>query len=461
VALRGLVVGVVAAGLLVAGCSSDDGDGAAGSRSSTTQAATTTTAPPEPTAVGVLTRTFVDDSRPTAANGSVAERPERTIETDVFYPAKGDASTTEPVTDAAPERSHAPYPLVVFAHGLGATIDFYRPLLQRWAAKGYVVAAPHFPLTYAGTEGGISAADVENQPADVSFVIDELLAAAPKKGTGDRLSGLIDAHAIAVAGHSNGAITTMGLIGNSCCRDPRIDAAVVMSGTTSAFSTGDYDLTDLPPTLWVHGTEDELVSYDNGVDMFNQAVGPKGLVTLQGADHGGWLLPDADQFDPVVTAMTDFLAAYLRDDTAALARIPGDGVKGSITIVFTADEGAKLKVERPPRPPNHRVATADDTTDLTNGQTVTVTWKGFDAGKSMNIVQCTGDGKGGTATCDLVHGKILQPDPTGEGSLSIEIVVGAVGNGTCDASHPCTILVNDSGRQDPDAFVYLPITLAG
>jgi hypothetical protein len=42
----------------------------------------------------------------------------------------------------------------------------------------------------------------------------------------------------------------------------------------------------------------------------------------------------------------------------------------------------------------------------------------------------------------------------------LKIVVGTVGDGTCDASHPCSILVNDSGSQDQDAFVYLPITFA-
>jgi dienelactone hydrolase len=459
--LRGFVIGVAAAALLLAACS-DDGDGGrgAGSTSSTTQA-TTTTAPPEPTAGGGITKTLVDDTRSTPANGTEAERPERTIVTDVFYPSKGDPETAQPIADGPPVRDREPYPLVVFAHGLGATVDFYRPLLQRWAVKGYVVAAPHFPLTYAGTKGGINAADVENQPGDVSFVIDELLAASKAKSNGDELSGMIDAKAIGVAGHSNGAITTMGLIGNSCCKDTRIKAAVVMSGTASPYSKGDYDLTDLPPTLWVHGTKDGLVTYDSGVEMFNQAVGPKGLLTLVGADHGDWLVPGNDEFAPAVGTTADFLAASLRGDTSARARVPDDGVKGKTRIVFTADEGAELTVKLPPKPPNHRVATADDTTDLTNGQVVTVTWSGFDPGKTINIVQCTGDGKGGTASCDLVHGKILQPDPTGEGSLSIDAVVGAVGDGTCDAAHPCSILVNDSGRQDADAFIYIPITLAG
>jgi len=55
---------------------------------------------------------------------------------------------------------------------------------------------------------------------------------------------------------------------------------------------------------------------------------------------------------------------------------------------------------------------------------------------------------------------VLIPDPTGSGQLEMAVIVGKVGNGVCDASNPCTILVNDAGLQDPAAFVYFPITFA-
>jgi hypothetical protein len=250
-------------------------------------------------------------------------------------------------------------------------------------------------------------------------------------------------------------------VANSCCREPRAKAAVVLSGVTSPYSSGTYDLADTPPILFVHGRNDGAIGYDQAVLMYNAARGPKGLLTLEEADHGDWLSPDSPAFAGAVQTTTDFLDAYLRDDAAARTRLPDDGAKGITTMTWAGKAGATSTLPTIPVPETNRVATVSATTGLTAGQTVTVTWKGFLPGKTINIVQCAGDGRGGTATCDLLHGNLLKPDPTGEGTLPLEIQVGPVGNGVCDATHPCTILVNDSGLQDPDAFVYIPVTFAG
>lgn len=60
---------------------------------------------------------------------------------------------------------------------------------------------PHFPLPYAGTPGGINGADVQHQPGDVSFVIDQVLADASSEDT--VFAGLVDDEKIGVAGHSD------------------------------------------------------------------------------------------------------------------------------------------------------------------------------------------------------------------------------------------------------------------
>src|SRR5688572_15064629 len=65
--------------------------------------------------VGVITETFVDTSRPTAANGSCAEIPTRTLLTTIFYPAVGDASSATARSGAAPDTAGGPFPLIVFA----------------------------------------------------------------------------------------------------------------------------------------------------------------------------------------------------------------------------------------------------------------------------------------------------------------------------------------------------------
>ena len=126
-------------------------------RPATTAPTTTTTREPAaPTAanataigrtyaVGTRTLTFVDGSRTTSPNGSFGGAPTRTLPTEVWYPAEGPGGGA-PTADAPPDTTHGPYPLVLFAHGYDVTPDFYAPLFERWAAAGYVVAAPVFPI---------------------------------------------------------------------------------------------------------------------------------------------------------------------------------------------------------------------------------------------------------------------------------------------------------------------------
>ena len=233
-------------------------------------------------AVGVVTDTFVDATRSTVAWGPDPVEPSRTLVTTVWYPATG-SPTRPPRPGAAPDRSPGGYPLIVFAHGLGSDPLQYEKLLTYWAAAGFVVAAPRFPLTSDRTPGGPDAGDVVNQPGDMSFVITSVLRTSARAG--GVLSGMVDPAEVGAAGHSNGAITTLGLIANSCCRDRRVKAAVVMAGDDVAFPGGTYDLADAPPLLLVHGTADELLPYSLAVGMFNGARGPKGLVTIDGGGH--------------------------------------------------------------------------------------------------------------------------------------------------------------------------------
>jgi len=79
------------------------------------------------------------------------------------------------VQNAKPDLAHGPYPLVVFSHGFGANGPAYGFFIRQWTEAGYVVAAPTFPPTHAGTAGGPDVSDYNQQPADVSFVITKLL----------------------------------------------------------------------------------------------------------------------------------------------------------------------------------------------------------------------------------------------------------------------------------------------
>ncbi len=412
---------------------------------------------PQEHAVGMTSMTFVDTSRPTSAHGSVPEAPTRILETTIVYPVHGTpggASTSGLPVDG----SAAPYPLVVLSHGLGGSPGYMIPLAEAWAARGYVVALPRFPLTSNTTPGGPVAQDVQNQPADVSFIIDEVL--AESHSAGSLMSSSVDGDRVAVSGHSNGGITTYGLTAHSCCRDRRIDAAIVLSGVPSPFAGGEYELSDTPPMFVLHGVHDIQLIYNQAVRTYNELQPPKGLLTLEESDHGSYLLPNDPAFEWVALSTADFLDGELRGDAAALKRLAEDQSPGIATMHWAPDEASNVPVETLPEPETNRQAFISADTDLTDGQIIAVSWSGFLLGQVVNIMQCSGDGRNGAAACNISGGRILYPDPNGMGSLELVIRIGPIGNGVCDSTYPCTVIVNDASLIDEAATIRIPITLA-
>lgn len=143
----------------------------------------------------------------------------------------------------------------MLAHGHNGNPDKFTELIAAWASAGYVAAAPLFPRS--SNSGGGSVDDVAEQPADVSFVIDEMLRLATTKGSA--LRRRIDAAHIGVAGLSLGGWTTYGVAFHPCCFDSRVDAVILMSALRGRFDGGEYDFRGLGALL-VHGNADPIYS---------------------------------------------------------------------------------------------------------------------------------------------------------------------------------------------------------
>jgi predicted dienelactone hydrolase len=134
--------------------------------------------------------------------------------------------------DENPATASGPFPLIVLAHDLGSTPALYGDLAAAWAAAGFVVAAPSFPLSDSYAPGGPDGSDSINQPGDVRAVIDRILELS-EANDGGILAGMVDSSSIGMVGHGVGAGTAAALFTNPCCRDERIDAVIAMSlGTT-------------------------------------------------------------------------------------------------------------------------------------------------------------------------------------------------------------------------------------
>ena len=401
------------------------------------------------TPVATTTMTFVDTSRSTPPWDGMAARPSRTLVTTMWYPARSGSADTS---------GQGPYPLIVFAHGLGGSPQEYSKLLKAWAAAGYVVAAPLFPLSSSETPGGADAGDIGNQPGDMSFVIDQVVKADSTPN--GPLSGLVDPNEIGAAGHSNGAITTLGLIADSCCRDPRVKAAVVMAGTTEGLGSGQYDMAEAPPLLIVQDLHDGLVPYGDAVAVFNQARGPKALLALSWdtrSDTTGSVAHMAASgvvgptSGAVIASTTAFFDAYLKHQHGALQAVATDGRTAQSTVHTAWAEGSRAALPLPKAAAVHLHATVSPDSGLRDGQAVTVRWSGYTAGKVVNILECSTVeiSTASSAGCSFAHAAILHPDPTGSGSVLLHIGTGTIGNGVCDAAHSCYVVVNNASSTNP------------
>lgn len=196
-----------------------------------------------------------------------------------------------------------PYPLIFFSHGLTSQPDDYADLLVGWAHAGFVVAGPKYPHTWYGSTE-FNADDVPRQPADAQFVITELLGALP---------GTVDPQRIAAAGHSAGAITTVGLFSGS--RDDRLRAGLLIAGRQAAQPSAFSGAT--APLLFVQGKQDETVTYEQAYGAYNEVPWPKGFLEIPEGGH----LPHRDEPAVVAATTTDFWLWTLRDDQAAKRRL--------------------------------------------------------------------------------------------------------------------------------------------
>jgi fermentation-respiration switch protein FrsA (DUF1100 family) len=273
--------------------------------------------------VGVHHETLVDTSRSTPPNGAAPGATDRRFPTTIWYPARGDPKRT-PRAEAEPDRSHGPYPLVAFLHGFTETPSVYGGLLARWAAAGYIVAAPALPLSNGDAPGGPSQADVPAHPADVGFVLTQLL--TDQTSPHDLLHGLLAPDRIAVAGHSMGGAIAYSLGFERCCRDPRVRAVLDFSQLPIPLRPDDdgpqaFEAETGVPVLLINGDHDEYFPPDVFNAGYTNASPPKYDITLVGATHKPPYQQPRDAHFPIVAATSiDFLNNTL-DNHPDMARL--------------------------------------------------------------------------------------------------------------------------------------------
>ncbi|RFM30800.1 alpha/beta hydrolase family protein [Chitinophaga silvisoli] len=265
----------------------------------------------------------------------------------VVLPAPGRGLDLQ-VRISAPIRGEQ-LPVILFAHGYGNSLDGYAPLVNYWAARGFVVIQPSF---LDSKRIGLSPDDPRTpeiwkiRVADMKLVLDHLqdiINVVP--GLPER----VDTSRIAAVGHSFGAQTTGMLLGMRVIgeeldmSDSRIQVGILLTAggnggkDLSAFAAAHYpfmnpDFSGMKkPVLVVAGDKDisplTVRGWDWFTDPYTMSPGPKSLLTLYGGEHllggiSGYLVTETTDENPErVAAVQQLTWAYLRsafypEDTA-------------------------------------------------------------------------------------------------------------------------------------------------
>lgn len=237
-------------------------------------------------------------------------------------------------------------PVVLFSHGYGSSHRAYGPLVDHWAASGFVVVQPtHLDSRIVGIAQDDPRRRVlwRHRVEDLRRVLDELPQIV---GRLPGLAGRADVGRVAVAGHSFGGQSAGVLLGlrvtdpatgeGPDLSDPRVTAGVLLATAGRGGSDVRPEMAELFP--WLHPSFEHLttptfvVAGDHDVsplttrgadwttDPFRLSPGARHLLTLTGAEHSLGGIPgyDAaettDQHPGRVAAVQRLTSAFLRSE---------------------------------------------------------------------------------------------------------------------------------------------------
>lgn len=235
-------------------------------------------------------------------------------------------------------------PVIVFSHGNAWSLDGYEPLVDRWAAAGFVVVQP---THLDSRRNGIGFDDPRFgtiwrvRIADLHAILDNLDAVLAQAGG---LNARIDHARVAAVGHSWGAQTVGALLGarvfdahgvaGEGFSHPMVTAGALIAVTGTGDSLTPFAAEHLPfmkpdystmttPALVIAGGKDQSAMSTRGPDWFTDAYhlspAPKSLLVITDGEHtlggvAGESVAETTDEDPArVALVADAISAYLLD----------------------------------------------------------------------------------------------------------------------------------------------------
>jgi predicted dienelactone hydrolase len=260
-----------------------------------------------------------------------------------------------PVKIYLPASSDAKWPVIFLSHGLGGTRESITYAGEAWARAGFLVVAlqhhgsddsvwrdkpPAEVLT--SLQGAISVENYKLRCEDVGFAIDHVTELAK---TDERFQAKLDLDHIGLAGHSFGAQTVQGIVGQTfpggrTLGDPRVKAAIAFSPGLKKEADADRAFASVNvPIFHFTGTKDQaplvrdLTPDERRIPYDHIAHNDQYLLVFKDGDHAVFNgVPQrrrltqnsnisVEQYQAwqklIIESSTQFWNAYLRDDEKA------------------------------------------------------------------------------------------------------------------------------------------------
>jgi predicted dienelactone hydrolase len=193
---------------------------------------------------------------------------------DEFMAAEIPPIASKAVRNAAIDRAHGPYPVMLFSHGAYSLRFQYTYFTIHLASHGYVVAAPDhagntlWDMIRDGQDSEAIGQSMEDRPKDLRLVLDWIEKA--RGDTGSFLHNAVDLAHVAAGGHSFGGYTAMA----EGCFDTRIGLVILHAPLVRPIPAMGCAFETYPvPLVLLGGTDDRTLPWPEQVCAYRQVAG--------------------------------------------------------------------------------------------------------------------------------------------------------------------------------------------
>jgi dienelactone hydrolase len=211
-----------------------------------------------------------------------------------------------------------PLPVVVFSHGLYTCATQSRYITRAIADAGYLVIAPNHEDALCSTGVGVALSRLPGKPptlwsdADYRNRADDIRVVVAALRDDPRFAARIDLQRLALAGHSLGGYTVLGLAGAwPSWTLPGVKAVLAFAPYTLPFRRTDGVRHLVAPVMYQTGAFDPVFTRPLR-RAFDDSPAPKHYVEIERAWHLAWTDLGRTNGDKIVANAIAFLDTYVK-----------------------------------------------------------------------------------------------------------------------------------------------------